>query len=117
MSGNWMIAATFWLNVIGWPLEVLILYYIWRQGEILVRNDQERIQLDRRREQRETERYQERAQWREDKRKALKKKSESSASEPSKSTALPLPNMMPSSPLKMENAPSAEDLPQISQSI
>jgi len=57
-----------------WILDLAALAWLIRQGEILLRNDKEKLNLEREQHRMAKERFEERAKWREQKRKQQERK-------------------------------------------
>lgn len=61
-------------EILVWFLDLTMLAWLVRQGEILLRNDKEKLELEREQHRMAKERYEERAKWREQKRKQQERK-------------------------------------------
>jgi hypothetical protein len=61
-------------DVIVWLLDIGLLTRILVQGEIIIRNDKERLELERENHRMAKERYIERSRWRESKRRQQERK-------------------------------------------
>ena len=75
------------LEFLAWVLDLAFLARIIWQGEILLRNDREKLELERETHRMAKERYEERAKWREQKRRQQERKIIS----PSEAAAGPIP--------------------------
>lgn len=61
-------------EVCVWMLDLLMLGYLIWQGEQLLKNDREKLDLEREQHRMTKERYEERAKWREQKRRQQERK-------------------------------------------
>jgi len=87
-------------------LDVGLLFWIVRQGELLLRLERDNNQMNR-------ERYDERAKWREAKRKSQPRKEVTATSDIAEITTSESSSMTPSSPSKADVAEPAVDQPPI----
>jgi hypothetical protein len=97
-----------------WAADIILLLRLTWQGEALLRMDKERLELERIKHTRETERYEERKKWRQDKQRLKLLKQKGLEPEPSGSgnvTDGPLPCTTPSLPSNTEFVPSVESIP------
>ena len=76
------------VETIVWLLDIGLLSRILFRGEVLIKNDRERIELDRENHRMAKERYEERATWRAQKRKQQERKAQS----PSETVNGPVPS-------------------------
>lgn len=105
------------LEIAVWTLDLLFLARILWQGEIIIKNDKERLELERARHARDTERIEERTTWRRKKQQLVLKNLETVAADSGKTTTGPTKCTTPSSPSKAESAPVVADLPKTPPSI
>lgn len=79
------------LEILTWVLDLAFLARILWQGEILLRNDREKLELERETHKMAKERYEERAKWRDQKRRQQERKTITQDVPASEAAAGPIP--------------------------
>ncbi len=98
-------------EILVWVLDLAFLARILWQGEIIIKNDRERLELERQNFAMNHDRAEERTKWRQAKQKLQLKNLENAVKDSGVTTAGPTTCTTNSSESKVENAPVVADPP------